>query len=202
MAVLGPCMYLVASSFAAPEVVHFLKGIEVLQGRPGRFEATLLAIMLWLGGILLLVMNFSIIRLKEGYGPWNPFRLLGWREIARFRRLNEEISLLKDQRKTLEKLGLELDAKSSAQLTRLSEESAERFPELEELVLPTAFGNVIRAWEGYPWVMYGIDAIPGWDRLIYLIPENVRPLIEQDKAFMDFWLNVWLLNSVIFAEYV
>lgn len=202
LAVFMPCMYFVASGFSAPEVVNFLKAIELSQTKPGIFEATLLVVILWLGGILLLVLNFSIIRLKEGYGKWNPLQLLKWREVARFRRLNEELDSLGEHRKNLKRLGLRLDERSTARWWELSEERATRFPQTEEFVLPTAFGNVIRAWEMYPLVMYGIDAIPGWDRLVYLIPEKVRPLIDQDKSFMDFWLNVWLLNIIIFVEYV
>jgi hypothetical protein len=202
LVVFVPCMYLVASSFAAPEVVHFLTNIDLLQGKPSPFDATVIVIVLWLGAILLLVMNFSIMRFKEGYGDWNPLRVLRWREVVRFRKLHEELKSLEDQSETLEEMGLDLDEKAGKRLMNLSQESVERFPHEEDLVLPTAFGNVMRAWEMYPWVMHGIDAIPGWDRLIFLIPEKVRPLIEQDKAFMDFWLNVWLLNLLIFAEYV
>lgn len=202
LAVFIPCMYLVATGFSAPEIASFLQVVKALQDKPGPFEATIFVLLLWLGGILLLVMNFLIIRFKEGYGRWNPLRLLKWREVARFRRLQEEIESLEDQRQTLERIGCELDEESDSRRTKLFRERAERFPHAEEFVLPTAFGNVMRAWEVYPFVMYGIDAIPGWDRLIYLIPEEVRPLIDRDKAFMDFWLNVWLLNIFIALEYM
>lgn len=202
MAVLGPCMYLAASSFAAPEVTDWLRKIEMLQGTPSPFEATALAIVLWLGATLLLVMNFSIIRLKEGYGKGNPLKLLRWIQVARFRRLQAEIDSLEERRKALEKLGQELDSKSDRRRTIAFRCRAECFPYDEALVLPTAFGNVIRAWEVYPLVMYGVDAIPGWDRLVFIIPESVRPLINQDKAYVDFWLNVWILDILLLFEYV
>ena len=201
LAVFIPCMYFVASAFPSTNIANFIKGIEVLQAKPGPFEAAILVVVSWLGGILLLVLNSTLIRFKEGYGRYNPLQLLKWREVARFHRLHAVLDALEGHRKNLKKLHLELDADSRAQWMKLAEEKAIRFPHAEEFVLPTAFGNVMRAWEMYPLVMYGLDAIPGWDRLIYLIPEDVRPLISQDKAFMDFWLNVWILSIAVSVEY-
>jgi hypothetical protein len=201
LAVFVPCMHFVASSFTSPTVAYLLNNVDLLKDARGPFEATVFVITLWLGAILLLVMNYSILRFKEGYGKWNPLRVLKWKETAKFRRLHDEIHSLEEQSKTLRAMGLELDENSGSRLDQLNLESATRFPNAENLVLATAFGNAIRAWEVYPLEMYGIDAIPGWDRLVYLIPEKVRPLIDQDKAYVDFWLNVWFLSLLILGEY-
>jgi hypothetical protein len=56
--------------------------------------------------------------------------------------------------------------------------------------LPTRFGNKIRAFEIYPFVIYGLDAIPGWSRLLAVIPAVYRQTIDDSKAQVDFWVNV------------
>jgi hypothetical protein len=131
----------------------------------------------------------------------NPLKLLRWIEVGRFRRLQSAIEALDAERNILSQLDLSLDARSSERAKRLFRERAERFPHAEHLVLSTSFGNVIRAWEMYPQVMYGIDAISGWDRLIFLVPEKERSLVSQDKAFVDFWVNIWFLSLIVLVEY-
>jgi hypothetical protein len=196
-----PCLYAVASGFPTPTVLLLLDNFNTLMGQKTPWEATLAIVFVWLGGILLLVLNGPIIRFKEGYGRWNPLKMLRWIEVGRFRRLQRAIDALEAERDALRELRLDLDERSVELAKRLFLERAERFPNAEYLVLPTAFGNVIRAWEMYPQVMYGIDAISGWDRLIFLVPEKERPLISQDKAFLDFWLNIWFLSLVALGEY-
>ena len=201
LVVFMPCLYLVASGFSAPSVISLLSYVNALQGQKTPWEATIAIVFLWLGGILLLVFNGPLIRFKEGYGRWNPLKMLRWIEVGRFRRLQSAISALETERQTLKELSLGLGESSNERARRLLQERAERYPHAEQFVLPTAFGNVIRPWEVYPYVMFGIDAIPGWDRLIFLVPEKERPLISQDKAFVDFWINVWFLSLVVLVEY-
>jgi hypothetical protein len=50
--------------------------------------------------------------------------------------------------------------------------------------------------------MYGFDAVPGWLRLLAVIPENFRQLIDSAKAFVDFWVNLWILNLAVTIEYL
>src|SRR5712692_4078105 len=79
---------------------------------------------------------------------------------------------------------------------------AERFPPEEDQLLPTAFGNTIKAFETYPDVMYGFDAIEGWTRLLAVIPKDYRELIETTKAETDFWVNLWFISLLILCECV
>jgi hypothetical protein len=84
-----------------------------------------------------------------------------------------------------------------ARIDELAQNLVERFPEDKADVLPTAFGNTIRAFEVYPKVMYGIDAIPGWLRLQTVIPKDYRALIDEAKALTDFWVNLWIGSYLI-----
>jgi hypothetical protein len=78
----------------------------------------------------------------------------------------------------------------------------ERFPDEEHLLLPTSFGNTLRAFEIYPRVMYGLEAIDGWGRLQALIPKEYRELIENAKTQVDFWINLGCLSILLLVEYI
>jgi hypothetical protein len=71
------------------------------------------------------------------------------------------------------------------------------FPRERKHVLPTRFGNILRAFETYSYDVYGIDSIPGWLRLSGVIPEDFQKLIANARAEVDFFLNNCLLLSAI-----
>lgn len=144
---------------------------------------------LWFCAVVLLALNRSIIRLLEGYGSWNPARLFARIERDRFHALTLELGELKKERQADgESVGLN-DRRISMHLMK-----AERFPDRVEFLLPTAFGNTVRAFEVYPRVAYGLDAIAGWSRLLAVVPKDFRRLIDDAKAQVDFWVNLWFLG--------
>ena len=76
------------------------------------------------------------------------------------------------------------------------------FPHDEHLVLPTTIGNSIRAFEVYPRVVYGIDAIPAWPRLAMILPEQARAQINDSRAIFDFAANLLLTSSITTILYI
>ena len=66
----------------------------------------------------------------------------------------------------------------------------------------TRFGNRLRAFEVYSRIVYGLESIEGWTRLIAVIPADYRQAIEDDKAQLDFWVNLWLGGLLTAALYV
>lgn len=60
----------------------------------------------------------------------------------------------------------------------------------------------MRAFEIYSRIMYGLDAIPGWERLLTVIPKDYRALIDDAKAQTDFWINMWFLSLLLALEYI
>jgi len=62
-------------------------------------------------------------------------------------------------------------------------------PNREDLVLPTRFGNVIRCFERYSDVAYGMDAIVLWPRLVAKIETGFAPTIDEAKTSVDFMVN-------------
>jgi hypothetical protein len=189
-------LWLLAGFNLVPHFLSFPPG-QILPG------ATTLGIISWLAGILLLVLNYTIYQFLEGYGTYNPIRLL---EPVQQRRYQTNQRL----RQTVEE-EYEDGLISSEEEERLGElverrielhrQRADYFPEQDRL-LPTAFGNAVRAFEDYPPDMYGVDSIVVWVRLLAVIPEDYRELIDTAKAQTDFWLNLWFLSILALIEYV
>jgi hypothetical protein len=153
--------------------------------------------IVWLGAVFLLGINRQIVRTFEGYGKYNPVRLWKPIELGSFNRLHDRISRLE---KDFFEAGTE-EAKDRirSERSKLLGVLAERFPESASLLLPTAFGNVLRAFEVYSREIYGFEAICGWSRLVAVVPKDYRELIDSAKAQVDFWLNLWSLSSLFFV---
>jgi hypothetical protein len=197
-----PAALWVAETFNAEPLQGFLRELPKTREQPVLLGATLFVFFLWLLGVTLLALNRVIIRAKEGYGSWNPARLLAFIERWRFRRIQNRLNELNEKYITLLTFDQELDPVSGRLHTRLSRLLAERFPARETDLLPTAFGNTIRAFEVYSDEMYGLDSIPAWPRLLMIMPEGSRTLVEAAKAQMDFWINLWLLSFLLVLEYI
>lgn len=158
---------------------------------------TFLALASALGGVLLMALNREVIRLMEGY----PYRFLNRWQVKRYRRLAGLADEIRAERKDLEKQNKELPPERRAELEKAVAKLATYFPAEEKWVLPTGLGNTIRAFEVYPRVMYGLDAIEGWGRLLGVIPTDYRVQIDAAKTQMDFWVNLWLLALLFLPEY-
>ncbi len=141
--------------------------------------------------IFLLAANRSITRLFEGY-PFKNRRCLTWVQRRRFLQLQRRLVVLDNQWPLDPKLEIE----RSALMVRL----AERFPDEEHWILPTSFGNAIRAFEVYSRKMYEFQIIEGWTRLLTVVPKEFRELLDAAKADTDLWVNVWFLSLVGFVD--
>ncbi len=161
-----------------------------------------LAIAAWLGGFLLLALNRTLYQILEGYGRYNPLQLNMRRERGRYQRLHKQLEALYRKQEGAQGMDSRFTAKDRARLRRLQQDEAEQFPHLEDLLLPTALGNTIRAFEVYPGIMYGINTVVGWNRLYSLLPKDYRDLIDTAKAVTDFWLNLQVLSLALVAEWI
>jgi hypothetical protein len=165
---------------------------------------TIIALLLWAVAILLLILNHLLYRILEGYsGPFS------WIKSWENRRRTQYETDREKRRKTFEVISTVLNPTASAQ------EEIERatlgndyykevrlfrasWPSEVDLVLPTRFGNVIRAFETYPLVNYGVDSIPGWVRLETIMPKDTRAMVDDARTEVDFFVNIWFF-AVLFA---
>jgi hypothetical protein len=147
-------------------------------------------VLIWLLALLALALNFPVLRLHEGYGRYHPLR---WRRTCYRDRFRREVA------PALE-IQADIDAaRARGENPKVPPEHPERlryavenYPDDIEWVLPTRLGNLLRAFEVYPRVVYGIDSIPAWPRLQAVIPEHARTMIADAKAQLDFCINLSL----------
>jgi len=145
--------------------------------------------VVWLVAISLLAANNWIIRRKEGYGL--PHGLVWWQR--------KKLKLLLDALRDRESNGV--DSRPIRQQLASSFAYHKDLLDHERLLLPTTFGNIVRAFEAYPRVMYGFEATRGWARLLAVIPKDYRQIIEGVKAELDFLVNIWALSWLFILEY-
>jgi hypothetical protein len=105
---------------------------------------TIVALLSWVGAVILLALNRDILRLMEGYGILNPARLfLSWQK-RRYRILKTQITTLDNEYLQLSSNKKEIPQALIAKRSRLLRTIVEQFPDEERWLLPTAFGNIIR----------------------------------------------------------
>jgi hypothetical protein len=153
---------------------------------------TLVLIVVVIAGIIY-NLNIPIIRAYEGY-PWKD-SYLGtlWAQgkKERFRKVVPLRLAMRYLRRDLQKLDPNSDLPDSLQSeqNKLALYINSELPDREDLVLPTRLGNVIRCFERYSSVAYGMDAIVFWPRLVAEIDSAFASTIDEAKTSFDFMLN-------------
>ncbi|MDO8206684.1 MAG: hypothetical protein Q7T38_02560 [Gallionella sp.] len=153
----------------------------------------------WVLGVLLLAANSPLVRFLEGYYLLRHTFLLK-RQQRKFNELGSDIA---DMEEKHEKELKNKEPSPEAELMYMKKLIQRRvyYPDKRGQVLPTEFGNVMRAFETYSTVMYGMDSIPLWPRLSAIIPEAYMEALNAARAKMDFTINMVYLAAVIFMVY-
>ncbi|MFZ5856321.1 MAG: hypothetical protein ACOYZ6_05785 [Chloroflexota bacterium] len=154
-----------------------------------------------IGGIVFLAANRGLYRFMEGYGL-NPLKWFKGFEIRRYRAIWRKLEDLENEYQSCAKSGQAFPVESSRKRDELVSRLAVEFPEQEELLLPTPFGNALRSFESFPRVMYGLDSIPAWGRLLAVVPKEYFELIDGAKAYVDLWVNLGVVFIFLQIEYV
>jgi len=141
-------------------------------------DTSFLVIVALIFAIFLQAVNREIFRTAEGYWPnWLRRPLNGFHR-NRFRKLTDKVNELYNQEGEIDE----------QQFNAFSLRAAMEYPSTEAQVLPTSFGNAVRAYEDYPRAIYGFESINGWSRLQALISPEFRDVLSQDRARVDLWL--------------
>jgi hypothetical protein len=192
---LPSAIFLIAAALAADisgsaSVLDLLKKTFVdAEDKRLAFNLGFTLLLIWAFATFLLVFNFTLIRILEGYGAVNPARLLKRRSLRLFDGLNARIDRISEKPRI-----------SNAELSerrRLRLRLANEFPEQRDLILPTRFGNVVRAFERYPQIIYNIEAIRSWTRLQAVLPDAYKNSLDAAKTILDFFVNIWFGSVVI-----
>ncbi|MBC8508223.1 MAG: hypothetical protein ISR58_13925 [Anaerolineales bacterium] len=178
-----------------PDISVFLE-IDLLIG------TTILGLLSWIGGIVLLAVNRDLYRFMEGYGSLNPVKLFGWFEKRRYRNTLKELDELNTEYRACIESEQEFPTKSRQKRNKIIRRLSTEFPDKEELLLPTPFGNALRSFEIYPRAMYGLDSIDAWGRLLAVMPKDYVELVNSARSQVDFWVNLGLVFILLQIEYL
>jgi hypothetical protein len=167
-----------------------------------KWPAVVLSFVVFVLTGLLYDLNTPIIRMYEGYTWQNSFvgRLFARLEKRRLRKALRLASSVRTLR--VEVTGMDVASSILSDL-RKQETALERFaneelPDTEALLLPTRLGNVIRCFERYPYLAYGMDGIVFWPRLVSKIDSGFASTIDEAKTTFDFMLNLSFLSGISF----
>ncbi|MFW8627991.1 hypothetical protein [Deinococcus sp. ME38] len=147
---------------------------------------------------LLYNLNNRIVNLLEGYPLMTSF--LGGVLLARHAR---EVSTI--DRKLLAAHAVLSDSGINANETLLLQiraryreliSSRNRFPYKTEYLLPTRLGNIIRAFETYPEMQYGMGGVTLWPALTGVLDDMTRGQIEESRTAFDFTVNSTVICAI------
>lgn len=187
------CLIFAFERFSSPA-----RSISIFSEIDGFSDAAIITILSLLVSFFLLALNRELFRLLSGYGKLNPLIIFLKYQRKYYKKLLFKSVEIKDEYHALnEEQKSDFPIEKFIERGALLEELAQCFPDDERWVLSTSFGNAIRAFEVYPRVMYGIDSISSWNRLIGVIPKDYQERIESEKMMVDFWVNLLFLNCLI-----
>jgi hypothetical protein len=191
--------YLLPALIGTFSMLYVLKDLDVFRDLYGKAtminglaRLTKVALAMWFGAVILRICSHWLYRLLEGYtGPLNS---RWWRRAhqARMLKMRRGLSSLKELLDNPSTPG-EVKRARLADLRHLYA----TYPIDEGLVLPTRFGNAIRAFETYASEVYGVDPIPAWPRLQAVIPPPYLALLDDAKAVVDFFVNLHFIALAV-----
>jgi hypothetical protein len=168
------------------------------------WQVVLLSLVVITVAGVLFNLNGSIVRCYSGY-PWLDtwfgwsarwLMARGWKRLRSARDasrvLGSELDAIDPQTPAVKAFAEDLTSTRSA----LSRDLNSRYPYVEENLLPTRLGNVLRNVEEYSAQRYGISAVVLWPRLLAKIDAPYAAFIDNAKTSFDFTLNMSLLAAL------
>lgn len=197
--VLGFLLPVLLAAFAALLLLHESAPSRVLYkalADKADFSAALalIAVAVWTVSVFLMLCNHTFYQCLEGYV--GPFAVERWRKKLEDEFVTQRNQLDTDYAAITAPNSTVSDAMRRDYFLRFRS-LAERFPHEPHLVLPTRFGNIIRAFETYPLQVYGIDSIPAWIRMAAVIPKEFAALIDDSRAEVNFFVNTVVLATLL-----
>jgi hypothetical protein len=158
-------------------------------------KAAYLLLIVWIVAVASLILKQPLYQFFEGYMlPRWLAKILTSRNQKYLRCRLREIRTL-HERWTRQKSAL-----TSAELNRylkLRYSLTRKMPWLESDILPTRFGNAIKAFEVYPRDIYGADGPTMWLRLASVIPKPFLEQVQDTRTQIDCLINCCFFSAII-----
>ncbi|RCJ24599.1 hypothetical protein A6S26_18880 [Nostoc sp. ATCC 43529] len=161
-------------------------------------DESLLQIALLVGVFCLIVasafvvqrFDLPVLRFLEGYWPRWLSPLRRWL-IAREEKRSQRISDRWQELKKLQRLNPnQITTEQHDEMIQLDWQ--QHYLPLENQIMPTRLGNILRAAEQWPLEKYGLDAIVCWSRLWLLLPDAVKKDLQEARTDLNTAARVWL----------
>lgn len=154
-------------------------------------------------GFTLTALNTYILKLFEGYVffhyiPYMRKRLVGYHQ----QKAREMIYRRNSLKKRIHELEhpLEETQRTKRRLRQLKQRYysvtsnyEHSYPQNLSDILPTQFGNILKAAEAYPGTRYGMEGVEFWPRLIHVIPPEHKISIDNSRNELSFLVNMSIL---------
>jgi hypothetical protein len=187
----------VAIAFRNPEGIYRLVGFSLF-----------LFIFTVIIGFTLTALNTYILKMFEGYVIFPPISFLykkSWKihkqnahSLMLHRdRLEHRIRYLEDQGDLTVKQKIEMEELIEKHYQATSDYNLS-YPEDLNDILPTSFGNRLKAAENYSGERYGFDGVQFWPRLVEVIPVEYKLSIDSVRNELSFLVNMSILSSIFF----
>lgn len=143
-------------------------------------------------GFTLTVLNNFLLKIFEGYIFLDHFPFLKKAELNRERKLRQKIIIINrklDEYRNADKMEHPRAKRLLQHLSTLQVQHSQAFPGLKSEIMPTPFGNFLKASEYYPMDRYHIDSVPLWPRLMHAIDPIYNLKIQETRNQLSFVVN-------------
>jgi len=198
--------FVIASALIYDPILH-IAAFKNNEATPQLFSLELIVFILTvIIGFTLTALNTYILKIFEGYIIFPPMRFLYNKGLQihrrRARNLMAQRESLEKEYQHLKKLTRndpaleERRGKILDEHHRVASEYDENYPANLDDVLPTQFGNVLRAAEDHAIQRYGFDGVTFWPRLIHIIPDSYKAVIDSTRNELSFLVNMSILSLI------
>ena len=155
-------------------------------------------------GFTLTALNTFILKMFEGYVIPFPVRFLYNKSRKTYQQKAYDLMVhrnnLQSEVRHLEKrtrYNSDLEAKLEDlrdEYYKVASDYDQTYPEDLNDVLPSRFGNTLKAAENYSGERYGLDGVHFWPRLIQVIPIDYKLSIDNVRNELSFLVNMSVLS--------
>jgi hypothetical protein len=149
----------------------------------------------WVLAILMLLVNRLQYQVLEGYyWPLSHMKWLKARQVRSFEALKSRVDTLRAQRTASP---LKFSAQQEDELETLGYQLRKAFPSDKQSLLPTRFGNAIRAFEEYSNNVYGADSVTLWPHMVSVVPKEFSSAVEDARSQVNCLINITYFSVVV-----
>jgi hypothetical protein len=156
-------------------------------------------ISIWTLSILMLTFNHAQFQILEGYRwPLSRWTSRKERHRRRYQEMAQRLRALRAEQRQHLQNNTEFPVARLAQMVDLWVDLRKIFPADENDILPTRFGNAIKAFEGYSEKVYGADSVILWPHLGTVIAKDFQEGLASARAKVDCLVNLSWFSALIF----